>query len=214
MRPGVARATGATGATVWFTGLPSAGKSTLATAVAVAVSAPGTFAGAVVGSAANPAAGSSGPVGAGTGRRVEVLDGDELRAELSPRLGFTRADRDEHVIRVGHLARLLARNGVLVLVAVIAPYAAARDLVRARHTEDGTPFLLVHVATGLTECRRRDTAGRYAAHAAGRLRGLTGVDDPYEEPLHPDLRLDTEGRTVGDCRDEVLALLSALPGWL
>jgi adenylylsulfate kinase len=146
-------------------------------------------------------------------RPVEVLDGDSLRAALSPRLGFSRADRDEHVIRVGHLARLLARNGVLVLVAVIAPYAAARDEVRARHTEDGTPFLLVHVATSLAECRRRDTAGRYAAQAAGQLRGFTGVDDPYQRPVDPQLRLDTEGRSVAACRDEVLAMARAHGLW-
>lgn len=170
-----------TGATIWFTGLPGAGKSTLARAVAERARA--------------------------AGRRVEILDGDELRTELSPRLGFAKADRDEHVTRVGYLARLLSRQGVLVLVAVIAPYAEARDRVRAKHE---APFRLVHVATPTAECRRRDPAGLYAAHDAGRLRGLTGVDDPYEIPTNAELRLDTTGRTVDDCVDELWPLIGSL----
>lgn len=166
------------GATIWFTGLSGAGKSTLARAVAER--------------------------GRAEGLPVEVLDGDELRTELSPGLGFSRADRDQHVARVGHLARLLSRNDVLVLVAVIAPYAAARDRLRERQE---APFRLVHVATPLEECRRRDPGGLYARHDQGLVANLTGVDDPYEVPESPDLRLDTTGRTVDECVDEVWALV-------
>ena len=128
--PTVARITGAT---VWLTGLPSAGKTTVATAVAERLRA--------------------------GGRRVEVLDGDAVREDLSAGLGFSRADRDTNVARIGFVAELLARNGVLVLAAVISPYAAARDAVRARHVAGGTPFLEVHVATPVEVCSDRDVKG-------------------------------------------------------
>ncbi|MGH3686060.1 MAG: adenylyl-sulfate kinase [Pseudonocardiaceae bacterium] len=154
------------GATVWLTGLSGAGKTTIADAVAGALRA--------------------------AGREVEVLDGDELRRSLSAGLGFSRADRDTHVRRVGFVAELLARHGVVALVPVIAPYAATRDEVRARHDARGTGYLEVHVATPLAECARRDVKGLYAQAAAGKLTGLTGVDDPYENPEKPDLRLNTD----------------------
>lgn len=156
-----------TGATLWLTGLPSAGKTTLARALAASLAAEDRD------------------------LRVQVLDGDELREQLTAGLGFGRADRETNVRRIGFVARLLARHGVLVLVPVIAPYADVRAAVRADHESDGTPYLEVHVATPLDVCADRDVKGLYARQRAGELTGLTGVDDPYESPEQPDLRLDT-----------------------
>lgn len=169
------------GSTVWLTGLSGAGKTTIAEAVAGLLRT--------------------------SGREVEVLDGDELRRNLSAGLGFSRQDRDIHVRRVGFVAELLARHGVVVLVPVIAPYAATRDAVRAQHDAHGTGYLEVHVATPLDECGRRDVKGLYARAAAGELTGMTGVDDPYEEPDKPDLRLDTTGMDVAAAARRVLDLL-------
>jgi adenylylsulfate kinase len=171
-----------TGATVWLTGLPSAGKTTIARAVAGRLTA--------------------------RGRRAEVLDGDELREFLSAGLGFSRADRDTNVQRIGFVAELLASHGVVVLVPVIAPYADSREAVRKRHEAQGTPYLEVHVATPVDVCADRDVKGLYAKQAAGELTGLTGVDDPYEAPARPDLRIQTQGRTVEQSADAVTALLA------
>lgn len=167
---------------MWLTGLSGAGKTTIADAVAEHCRA--------------------------LRRPVEVLDGDELRRGLSAGLGFSREDRDTHVRRVGFVAELLARHGVIVLVPVIAPYAATRDEVRARHDANGTGYLEVHVATPLSECRRRDVKGLYARAAAGGLTAMTGVDDPYEPPDKPDLRLDTTGVDVAAAARQVLELLT------
>ncbi|GAB97133.1 adenylylsulfate kinase [Kineosphaera limosa] len=170
------------GVTVWLTGLSGAGKSTISYALADRLRE--------------------------EGRAVEVLDGDELREALSPGLGFSRADRDAHVGRVGYLARLLARNGVVALVPVIAPYEQTRAAVRAGHAADGTAYLEVHVATPVDECARRDVKGLYAKHAAGQISSLTGVDDPYEAPAEPDLRLDTTGSDLGADVETVYQMLS------
>ncbi len=155
----------AVGATVWLTGLPSAGKTTLALALADRLRADGAD--------------------------VEVLDGDEVRTHLSAGLGFSRADRDTHVDRIGFVAELLARHGVLVLVPVIAPYARARDQVREHHRRNGTTILQVHVSTALDVCAERDVKGLYAKAFRGEISSMTGVDDPYEIPRDPDLRIDT-----------------------
>jgi adenylylsulfate kinase len=170
-----------TGATIWFTGLPSAGKTTVARAVAEQL--------------------------ALRGHRVELLDGDAIRETLCADLGFSRADRDRNVARIGFVATLLARHGVFALAPVVSPYAAARDAVRARHEELGLPYVEVHVATPVQECAARDVKGLYARAYTGDLRGLTGVDDPYEPPPRPDLRLDTVDRMVEESAAEVLALL-------
>lgn len=175
------------GATVWLTGLPSAGKTTIARALAGRLEA--------------------------EGRCVEVLDGDELRTHLTADLGFSRDDRDTNVRRVGFVARLLARNGVVVLVPVIAPYASARAQVRAQHDAEATAYVEVHVATPLEVCAQRDVKGLYAKQRAGQVSGLTGVDDPYEIPETPELRLDTEGFTVEESAAKVHAAL-AEGGWL
>lgn len=157
------------GATVWLTGLPSAGKSTIASGVA-----------ALLGEADNS---------------VQVLDGDVVRASLTKDLGFSRADREENVRRIGFVARLLAEHDVLVLVPVIAPYASSREEVRAAHAASGTAFVEVYVATPVSVCSERDVKGLYAKQRAGALHNLTGVDDPYEPPEAPELVLAADRQT-------------------
>ncbi|MCQ6247222.1 adenylyl-sulfate kinase [Streptomyces malaysiensis] len=171
-----------TGATVWLTGLPSAGKTTIAYALAERLR--------------------------GEGRRVEVLDGDEIREFLSAGLGFSREDRHTNVQRIGFVAEVLASHGVTVLVPVIAPYEDSREAVRKRHQREGTPYLEVHVATPVDVCSERDVKGLYAKQAAGEISGLTGVDDPYEAPADPDLRIETHRNTVQESAAEVRLLLS------
>lgn len=170
-----------TGATIWLTGLPSAGKTTIAHELA-------------------------GKLGE-DGHRVEVLDGDEIREFLSAGLGFSREDRHTNVQRIGFVAELLARNGVKVLVPVIAPFADSREAVRKRHQTGGTPYLEVHVATPVEVCSVRDVKGLYAKQAAGEISGLTGVDDPYEAPESPDLRIESQDQTVQESAAAVRALL-------
>ncbi|WP_217546996.1 adenylyl-sulfate kinase [Streptomyces sp. GbtcB6] len=171
-----------TGATVWLTGLPSAGKTTIAYELAGRLRADGHL--------------------------VEVLDGDEIREFISAGLGFSREDRHTNVQRIGFVAELLARNGVKALVPVIAPYADSRDAVRKRHDENGTAYVEVHVATPVEVCSVRDVKGLYAKQAAGELTGLTGVDDPYEEPETPDLRIESQHQSVQESAASVHALLS------
>ncbi|MFJ8824041.1 adenylyl-sulfate kinase [Streptomyces sp. NPDC102467] len=171
-----------TGATIWLTGLPSAGKTTIAYELANTLRA--------------------------EGRRVEVLDGDEIREYLSAGLGFSREDRHTNVQRIGFLAELLARNDVLTLVPVIAPYADSREAVRKRHQVGGTAYLEVHVATPVEVCSVRDVKGLYAKQAAGEISGLTGVDDPYEAPESPDLRIESHHQSVQESAAQLRALLT------
>ncbi|MGW8377135.1 adenylyl-sulfate kinase [Streptomyces sp. ODS28] len=175
-------ANGELGATVWLTGLPSAGKTTIAYALAEELR--------------------------GEGRRVEVLDGDEIRTFLSAGLGFSRTDRDTNVQRIGFVAELLASHGVTVLVPVIAPYADSREAVRKRHQAEGTGYVEVHVATPVDVCSERDVKGLYAKQAAGEINGLTGVDDPYEAPEHPDLVIEAHRQDVRESTAALRALLA------
>jgi adenylylsulfate kinase len=170
------------GATVWLTGLPSAGKTTIAYELAGRLRE--------------------------EGRRVEVLDGDEIREFLSAGLGFSREDRHTNVQRIGYVAELLARNGVLALVPVIAPFADSREAVRKRHQANGTAYVEVHVATPVEVCSVRDVKGLYAKQAAGEISGLTGVDDPYEEPVSPDLRIESQDQTVRESAEALRTLLT------
>jgi adenylylsulfate kinase len=175
-------ATSERGATVWLTGLPSAGKTTLARALAERLRA--------------------------EGHTVEVLDGDEIREFLSRGLGFSREDRHINVTRIGFVAQRLASHGVVVLAPVIAPYAASRAAVRERHVAGGTEFLEVHVATPVGLCSERDVKGLYAQQAAGEICGVTGVDDPYEAPKSPELRIQTQGRSVAESVAELHTFLA------
>jgi len=172
------------GVTVWFTGLPSAGKTTIANLVGERL--------------------------AQGGRPVEVLDGDVIRSHLSRGLGFSKADRDENIRRIGYVAGLLTGHGVTVLVSAVSPYRAVRDELRTTIGRVGG-FLEVHVATDLATCRARDVKGLYARQARGELRGLTGVDDPYEPPLAPELVLDTAVEPPEASADRVLAVLEGRP---
>lgn len=165
------------GLTVWFTGLPSSGKTTLAAALEKRL--------------------------VSAGRVVEILDGDAVRRHLSADLGFSRADRDENVRRVGYVAHLLSRNGIVVLCALVSPYRRARDEIRALHE---ARFIEVHVAASAEECARRDVHGLYARQRAGQLHGLTGVDDPYEPPYAAEVILQTHVRPVDECVEAVWRL--------
>jgi adenylylsulfate kinase len=173
-----------TGGTLWFTGLPSAGKSTIAHALADRLAADGV--------------------------RVEVLDGDAVRPHLSAGLGYTRADRDINVTRIGWVARLLASHGVVVLVPVIAPYAEARAAVRADHADAGVPFGEIFVATSLEVAESRDVKGLYAKARAGEITGMTGVDDPYEQPTTAELTIDTAVVPLEQSVAQAYALLTDL----
>ena len=169
------------GCTIWFTGLSGAGKSTVAALVARELRE--------------------------RGEKVEVLDGDVVRRNLSKGLGFSREDRDANIRRIGFVADLLSRNGVWVLVAAISPYRATRDEVRALM---GRRFVEVHVTASVEECMRRDTKGLYAKALRGEIDQFTGISDPYEEPLAPELVLDTERETPQDSVAKVLAALADL----
>ncbi|MEY9860765.1 adenylylsulfate kinase [Catenulispora sp. GAS73] len=169
------------GVTIWLTGLPSSGKTTLANELAARIAA--------------------------NGHRSQVLDGDELRTHLSPDLGFSKEDRDTNVRRIGYVAQLLAQHGVKVLVPAIAPYAATRAAVRARHAEQGTLYFEVHVAAPVEVCAGRDVKGLYAKQAAGVISNLTGVGDPYEIPVAPDLSVPTHRQSVSESVDAVHTFL-------
>jgi sulfate adenylyltransferase len=175
------------GLVVFFTGLSGSGKSTLARALVDRLLEDGR-------------------------RTLTVLDGDEVRRMLSAGLGFSRADRDLNVRRIGWVAAEVARHGGTAVCAPIAPYAATRAAVR-RDVEATGDFVLVHVATPLAVCEARDRKGLYAKARAGEIPGFTGISDPYEAPADADLVLDTTDRSIDDCAAEVLALL-VTGGWL
>jgi len=168
------------GVTVWFTGLPSSGKTTLATSLEKRL--------------------------LDDGHRVEHLDGDVLRTYLTNDLGFSKEDRDRNVRRVGFVADLLSRNGVTVICSLISPYAAAREDVRRLH---GDRFVEVWVSTPLEVCAERDLKGLYARQRAGQVRGLTGVDDPYEPPPSPEVTVPAHLQTVEESVEAILAVLRA-----
>src|SRR6202043_2021220 len=161
---------GLTGATVWFTGLPGAGKSTIAAAVEERL--------------------------IGAGQPAFLLDGDNLRHGLNGDLGFDEAARCENVRRTAHVARLLAESGTIALVSLVSPYAADRDAAAFLHTVDDLQFIEIFVDVPLEVCEQRDPKGLYARARAGELAGLTGVSAPYEAPAKPDLVLGAAGESV------------------
>jgi adenylylsulfate kinase len=166
------------GFTLWFTGLSGVGKSTLAQAVREQVAA--------------------------QGRRVEILDGDEVRTNLSKGLGFSKEDRDTNIRRIGYVARLLSRNGVVVIAAAISPYREVRDEVRRTHE---APFIEAFLDCSIDELVRRDKKGLYAKALRGELPNFTGVSDPYEPPLSPEIHVHTDRETVAESQ-------KAIVGWL
>lgn len=168
------------GFTVWFTGLPCSGKSTLAEALADALR--------------------------GQGRRVEVLDGDVIRTNLCKGLGFSREDRNENIRRVGFVSHLLSRNGVIAIAALISPYRDIRDEVR--RTIDR--FVEVYVKCPLEVCMERDVKGMYRQALSGERKSFTGVSAPYEEPLEPEIVVETDRASLAECVSQIIAALHGL----
>ena len=166
------------GATLWFTGLSGAGKSTIAQIVESELRE--------------------------RGYKVEVLDGDVVRTNLSKGLGFSKEDRDTNIRRIAFVADLLSRNGVVAITAAISPYREIRDEARALM---GARFIEIHVKASVEECARRDVKGLYEKAFRGEIKEFTGVSDPYEEPLNPDLVIDTESESPEESAARVLALL-------
>jgi len=169
-----------TGFTIWFTGLSGSGKSTLSEVIEQRLKA--------------------------RGRNVEVLDGDIVRTHLSKGLGFSREDRDTNIKRIGFVCGLLTRNGVVCISAAIAPYHEARDWARK---EIGN-FVEVYVKCPIEVCRQRDVKGLYKLVDEGKIKNFTGVDDPYEEPVHPELIIETDKETVEESVTRIFARLTEL----
>jgi adenylyl-sulfate kinase len=170
-----------TGGIVWMTGLSGAGKSTLSTAIAARL---------------------------GGQRAVELLDGDDVRTFLSAGLSFSRADRDTNVHRIAYVARLLAKHGVLVLVAAISPYADTRAQVRARSVAAGHAFIEVFVHAPLATVEARDVKGLYQRARAGEIASFTGISDPYEPPTAPDVEVRTDREDHAACEARILRVLA------
>lgn len=167
------------GCVVWLTGLPSAGKSTLARLLETELR--------------------------GRGRRVECLDGDAVRLRLTKGLGFSREDRDENVRRVAFVAQLLARNEVIAIAALISPYRVAREEVRA---EIGR-FIEVYVKCDVAECIRRDVKGLYRRALAGEIKEFTGISDPYEPPLAPEVVVETDREAPEESVGKILDAMAS-----
>ena len=141
------------------------------------------------------------------GLKVELLDGDEVRTHLSKGLTFSKEDRDINVRRIGYVARLLARNGVVAMTAAISPYDEARAAVRAEHEADGVPFIEVYAEARVEALAARDVKGLYKKALAGEIAHFTGVSDPYEPPLNPEVTVRTDRDTVEQSLGEILAVL-------
>jgi adenylyl-sulfate kinase len=170
----------AKGFTLWFTGLSGAGKSTLAERIT--------------------------PILRARGHKVEVLDGDEVRTNLSKGLGFSKEDRDTNIKRIGWVAKILTRNDVVAITAAISPYREVRDWCRGQIGN----FVEVYVKCSLEACEKRDVKGLYAKARAGQIKQFTGIDDPYEEPLHPEVVVETDRETVEQSVHKILARLEGM----
>ncbi|WP_442940840.1 adenylyl-sulfate kinase [Nostoc sp.] len=165
------------GTILWLTGLSGAGKTTIANGVAQELQKRGCL--------------------------VEVLDGDLIRTHLSQGLGFSKKDRDTNVRRIGFVANLLSRNGVVAIVAAISPYREIRDELR----QTTTNFVEVYIQAPLAVCESRDVKGLYAKAKAGQIKHFTGISDPYEEPLNPEVICFTDRFTIEECVYQVVSYL-------
>ncbi|MDZ7739925.1 MAG: adenylyl-sulfate kinase [Bacteroidales bacterium] len=161
---------------IWLTGLSGSGKSTIAEALYKKLKSKGL--------------------------KAEYLDGDRVR-DIFPKTGFSKEERDRHIKRIGFLASILEKNGVIVIAAFISPYEESRQFVKNLCNN----FIEVHVSTPLEECKKRDIKGLYAKAESGEIKNFTGIDDPYEVPLHPDLRIDTTNITVNQAVDRINKLV-------
>lgn len=172
------------GATIWFTGLSASGKSTIAFTLEHAL--------------------------VQRGHLAYVLDGDNIRHGLNKNLGFSAADREENIRRIGEVAKLFADAGVLCMTSFISPYRQDRGNARALHDAAKIPFIEVYVATPISTCETRDPKGLYKKARAGELKGFTGIDDPYEEPTHPELTIDATSVSPEQATVMLLAHLEKL----
>jgi adenylylsulfate kinase len=169
------------GATLWFTGLSGSGKSTTAFTVEHEL--------------------------VRLGRLAYVLDGDNIRHGLNKNLGFSAADREENIRRIGEVAKLFADTAVIAMTAFISPYRKDRDLCRSLHAAAGLPFIEVYMATPIETCEQRDPKGLYKKARAGELKGFTGIDDPYEAPENPELVIDATNANPAEAAQQVIAYL-------
>jgi adenylylsulfate kinase len=172
------------GFVVWLTGLPSSGKTTIARRLEKYLR--------------------------DRGFKVELLDGDEVRKWLSPEAGFSREDRERHLRRVAYVSKLLARNGVAVIASFVSPYRNVRDEARRMVESEGLKFIEVYVKCSLEECMRRDSKGLYEKALRGEVRDMTGVQDVYEEPLNPEVLVDSERQDPDRCVEEIAGKLREL----
>lgn len=163
------------GVCVWLTGLSGAGKSTIGGILATRIES--------------------------RGRTVTLLDGDVVRTHLSKGLGFSKDDRDTNIRRIGFVASEIVRHGGIVICAAVSPYESTRNEVKQQVGAES--FVLVYVATPLDECERRDTKGLYARARRGEIKGLTGIDDPYEQPSAPDIVMQTTNRDADTCAAQI-----------
>ena len=172
------------GFTLWFTGLSGAGKSTLSEPVALALRE--------------------------RGLKVEILDGDVVRTNLSKGLGFSKEDRDTNIRRIGFVANLLSRNGVAAITAAISPYREIRDEIRTLVSGDGGGFVEVFVKCPIHVLAERDVKGLYKKALAGEIKNFTGVSDPYEEPLSPEVVVESDKETVAEGVAKILGRLQEM----
>ena len=169
------------GVTLWFTGLSGSGKSTFAYTLEHAL--------------------------VQSGRLAYVLDGDNIRHGLNKNLGFSAADREENIRRIGEVAKLFADAGLITMTSFISPYRKDRDIVRALHDAGKLPFIEIHVNTPISTCEQRDPKGLYKKARAGELKNFTGIDDPYEPPLKPELTIDATNTSPQQATVQILEYL-------
>jgi len=178
-----AKALGARGATLWFTGLSGSGKSTVAAALEARL--------------------------VGSGVHAYRLDGDNVRHGLNSNLGFSAGDRAENIRRIGEVAKLFADAGVLALTSFISPYRADRERVRQIHAASGLVFLEVFIDTPIEVCESRDPKGLYKKARAGEIKGFTGIDDPYEAPENAEIHVKTAEQSIEDSVKQIIGALRA-----